>query len=366
MNTTKGRILLVDDMPSNIKRAAAMLRGEGYEVHYAQDGQTALRRAYQEDFDLILLDIIMSGIDGLEVCRRLKAHEGASDIPVIMLTAKNTKQSLKEGFQAGAVDYVTKPFDEDELLARVSTHVSLHQKKQELAYLNASKNRFFSIMSHDLINNSSYILGSISLLKNRLGPITETDNKTGEFIALLEKAANNSNQLLNDLLTWGRSQMNQIQFEPQWQNVRTIFQKAYQNNEALLKNKKIRISIEAPADLNVWADENMLNTCLRNILSNAIKYSHRGEAIILRGEKKTDSTWLSVADNGIGMNDKQVANLFKLEKSVSYPGTEKEMGTGLGLLVTHEFITRHDGQIVVRSEPQKGSTFHLQFPTPTS
>lgn len=143
-------VLIVDDMPKNIQAAAAILSKEGYDISFDEDGESALRHVRDMKFDLILLDITMPNTDGYEVCRRLKADPEAGRIPVIFLTARSDIDSIVKGFDVGAADYVTKPFNEAELLARVKTHLALKQADTQLRELNAAKDKFFSIISHDL------------------------------------------------------------------------------------------------------------------------------------------------------------------------------------------------------------------------
>ena len=159
MNQIKPRILVVDDVMQNLQVVGTMLRNEGYDVMPAGSGPQALERVRVRVPDLILLDLMMPEMDGLEVCRRLKADSSTRQIPIIFLTASNEMEHLVKGFEAGAVDYVTKPFNGAELLARVRTHLELKLARERLREMNDEKNEFMGIAAHDLRNPLSAIQG---------------------------------------------------------------------------------------------------------------------------------------------------------------------------------------------------------------
>jgi len=163
-STRKFKVLIVDDVPKNIQLAGSILQKEGYHISFANNGETALNLTKTNDFDLILLDIMMPEMDGFEVCGQLKQKPETRDIPIIFLTAKTGTESTIKGFEIGAVDYVTKPFNEKELLARVRTHLELRDAQKNLREANATKDKFFSIIAHDLKNPFNALLGLSKLL----------------------------------------------------------------------------------------------------------------------------------------------------------------------------------------------------------
>src|SRR5262249_11632109 len=164
MNLAKSRILVVDDVVQNLQVVGTMLRNEGYDVMPASSGPQALERVRVRLPDLILLDLMMPEMDGLEVCRRLKADPQNRQIPIIFLTASNEMEHLVKGFEAGAVDYVTKPFNGAELLARVRTHLELKLARERLREMNDEKNEFMGIAAHDLRNPLSAIRGYAEMM----------------------------------------------------------------------------------------------------------------------------------------------------------------------------------------------------------
>jgi CheY-like chemotaxis protein len=160
----KSRVLVVDDISKNLQIVGTMLRNEGYQVMPATSGVQALERALGQPPHLILLDLMMPEMDGLEVCRRLKAEPLTRQIPVIFLTASNEMEHLVKGFEAGAVDYITKPFNAPELLARVRTHLELQLARERLREMNEEKNEFMGIAAHDLRNPLSAIKGFAEMI----------------------------------------------------------------------------------------------------------------------------------------------------------------------------------------------------------
>jgi len=165
------RILIVDDVPKNIQVAANILQRQGYHMAFAQNGKAALSQIRANCFDLVLLDIMMPEMDGFEVCMEMKNAPETKDIPIIFLTAKTDTDSIVKAFELGAMDYVTKPFNGAELLSRVKTHLELNHTRRKLVEANASKDKFFSIIAHDLKNPFNAMIGLSRMLLTRYDKI---------------------------------------------------------------------------------------------------------------------------------------------------------------------------------------------------
>ena len=159
MNTKQKSILVVDDIVKNIQVIANVLYDQGFHVEFATNGEEALEWLKSQNFDLILLDVMMPGMDGFEVCEKIKEMPCCNETPIIFLTAKTDVDSIAKGFEAGAVDYITKPFNIKELLVRVNTHIKIQEQRKEMEELNHTKDKFFSIIAHDLKNPFNTILG---------------------------------------------------------------------------------------------------------------------------------------------------------------------------------------------------------------
>ncbi|MCB1192692.1 MAG: hybrid sensor histidine kinase/response regulator [Leptospiraceae bacterium] len=360
LKNTQGRIIIVDDVPKNIQLAANILTREGFHVEFSTDGNEVFNLIKDRDFDLILLDIMMPKMDGYDVCKQLKQNENTKDIPIIFLTAKSGAENITLGLELGAVDYVTKPFNIEELVRRVRTHVELKKKTQELKEANLSKDKFFSIIAHDLKNPFNAIMSIHSLLREEAVKIqSEQINK---YLDLLVPATKNAYSLLENLLEWSRLQ-NQTKI-PQKNNFSTeelIYTSIYPLSE-LLKQKEIELIYDLGENTKVLIDIHMMGSVLRNLLSNAIKFTKRNGKITIKSEKQNGFIKISVSDSGVGIPEKRIKSLFVIGEHVSSVGTEKELGTGLGLILCKEFVEKHSGKIWVESIEGQGSVFCFTIP----
>jgi two-component system sensor histidine kinase/response regulator len=353
-------ILIVDDVPDNLKVLSGILKEIGYKIRPVLNGQLALQVAENETPDLILLDIMMPGIDGYEVCRQLKLNPKLNEIPVIFISALNDTMDIVNAFKSGGVDYITKPFQAEEVSARVATHIKISEQSKELKELNATKDRFFSIIAHDLRGSIGSMM-QISELIARKGDVDEETLYT--FLESQKDLSKNTFQLLENLLNWARCNTNQIEYYPEMLDVSTIINASVSNIIYQANNKDLAISVSNPDQIRVFADENMFRSVIRNLLSNAVKYTPKGGAIsILITPAENNSVVFAVRDTGIGMPPKIVENLFRIDSKNYRPGTDGEPSNGLGLLLCNEFIKKQGGRLWVESEEGKGSTLSFIIP----
>ncbi len=354
------RVLIVDDVTKNIQLVANFLKQAGYEINYAVDGKSAINHISKEKFDLILLDIMMPEMDGFEVCHKLKSNEETRDIPVIFLTAKTDIESITKAFKVGGVDYVTKPFNKAELLARVKTHLDLQLQKRNLKELNATKDKFFSIIAHDLKSPLNQLLGLSEILKKEIEMDQEKD--ISRLVNLMNISAKSGRMLLENLLEWSRSQTGSIKYFPEDLDIVHITNEIIelQENNAIQKNISIQSKIKNGT--TVFADRNMIKTILRNLISNGIKFSKRGGNISLQTKKENGFVTYSVIDNGIGIKAGDIKKLFRIDINPNEIGNSEEKGTGLGLILCKEFVEINGGKIWVESNYGKGSAFNFSLP----
>jgi signal transduction histidine kinase len=363
----KFSILIVDDTPKNIQVVASILKELGYQVAFARDGQTALSTAKSAKFDLILLDIMMPEMDGYEVCQHLKTDSRTADIPIIFLTAKTESDNIVKGFEVGGVDYVTKPFNSAELVARVKTHLELRQARealkkseQQLRELNAAKDKFFSIIAHDLKNPFAALLGCADLLVQS-EPLTEDQKDLAETINM---ASQQAYDLLQNLLKWSRSQLGHLSCEPESFDICAAVNKTMLLLKNNADNKNIRLISEIEENTLVFADPDMTITIVRNLISNAVKYTSSGGSITVSAKDQGNAWEISVSDTGVGITPEDIKKLFRIDVKHSTHGTAKEEGTGLGLNLCKEFAEKSGGKIGVQSEVGKGSRFYFTLPKP--
>jgi signal transduction histidine kinase len=352
-------ILIVDDVPRNIQVLGTLLKKTDCELAVATSGQQALDTVARIKPDLILLDIMMPGMDGFEVCRKLKASIETNNIPVIFLSAKNETADMIKGYELGAVDYITKPVTGIELLTRVKTHLDFKEAKEKLKEEMVARDKFFSIISHDLHSSFGIILSFVQLLANNRNNLS--DQEIGEFLGDIESTTKNSLELLENLLEWARTQSGGIRFNPVKLNLGKLVQEILKSAGDIAGNKKIQITSTVNSQ-SIVADRNMLLLIIRNLVSNAIKFTPVGGQISIFSDMVDSSIKISVADNGVGIDQNKIEQLFRIDHKVSTPGTQNELGNGLGLILCQEFIQQHGGEIGIDSSPEKGTTVWFTLP----
>ncbi|HBD93161.1 MAG: hypothetical protein A2015_13875 [Spirochaetes bacterium GWF1_31_7] len=240
------------------------------------------------------------------------------------------------------------------------TEEQLIKNKAELVELNAVKDRFFSIIAHDLKNPFNAILGFTEHLLASWSDHKYSENL--DFIKIIHNSAESAYKLLENLLEWSRSQTGKIAFKPECLNISEVVSISSGVLCSQAQQKNIEIRSEINDELTVYGDKNMLSTVLRNLISNAIKFTHSGGIVTVRGVKNQTHITLFITDNGIGIPPEILDKLFKINEKTSRTGTADETGTGLGLLLCKDFIDKHNGTIQVESEPGKGSSFIITFP----
>ncbi len=356
------KVLIVDDVAKNIQLVANFLKQAGYDINFALSGESALDHIREDDFDLVLLDIMMPEIDGFEVCEKIKADERTKELPVIFLTAKTDIESITKGFEAGGVDYITKPFNKAELLARVKTHLDLRAQRKELEELNATKDKFFSIIAHDLKGPLNQVMGLSDILQAELAVCDERNLQ--QLGSLINDSVKSARTLLNNLLDWARSQTGTINYKPEKLNLKKMVSEVIKLNENNASQKNISIRNNVKNGHLTFADENMIMTVLRNLIGNSIKFTKQRGTIEVDARTENDYIIVSVTDNGIGIKKEDIPKLFKIGENHNKIGNSEEKGTGLGLILSKEFVEINGGKIWARSEIGKGSRFSFSLPIP--
>jgi signal transduction histidine kinase len=326
---------------------------------------------------LILLDIMMPEMDGFEVCQQLKANANTENIPVIFLTADMDKEKIIRGFQMGAVDYVTKPFNTEELITRIQTQLKLKtteeqlkQKIEELEIIrqelvstvvqlqeaNATKDKFFSIIAHDLGNLFTGLIGlSDSIVEHQ--EVIDNDSE----LLMLQNCSNRGYNLLKNLLEWSRLQAGKIKAQPEIINVEFLVTTNIDllNSQIAAKNISLSVSLETKM---ILVDGYMFNTVIRNLLANAVKFTPKNGQIAISSHSQETEVEISIKDTGVGIGTKEIDKLFRIDVHHSTMGTAGESGTGLGLILCKEFIEKNNGTIWVESAEGKGSQFYIRLP----
>lgn len=356
----KDHILVVDDNLNNLQLCAKILREKNYNVSLAEKGSSAFLVIDQQKPDLILLDVMMPEIDGYQVCRKLKSIEATRDIPVIFLTARNDMNDLLEGFNAGGIDYITKPFNQQELLVRVSTHLELSKARKKIVEMNKTKEKLYSIISHDLRSPLSGIVSTISAINDQT--IDKNDELFDILLLEIEKNTKNLFNLLDNLLEWTRFQNGSIQMKLLNTPINPIIQECIEILNNVAKEKNISIEADIEESISAKFDEVTMHTVFRNLLSNAIKFTPQNGRITISAFSDKDTVSISFRDTGVGMPTEVLDKIFNHNRHHTSLGSNMEKGTGLGLFIVKDFIQKNEGILHVTSTLGQGTEFVIKLP----
>ena len=377
----KETILIVDDVPANVRVLYEFLAMNSFKVHVAKDGKSALSTVEHVSPDLILLDIMMPDMNGFEVCQALKAQQHTYDIPIIFMTALARIEDKVKGFSLGAVDYITKPFQHEEVLARITTHLSLrklqnqlkeeinvrkdiekslHRRTVELERRNKELDAFARTVAHDLKNPLDCIVKFIALLLEECSPNTPLTAESLEYLRWIAKSGENMLNIIDALLLLaGASKRGIVNIAPLDMDL-IVSQVIQQRLGQMLEKSHGRIKIPecwpvalgyAPWIEEVWA----------NYLTNGLKYGGNPPLLELGGEIQEDGMirfW--VRDNGEGLSEEAQTRLFTPFTRL-HPKSE---GYGLGLAIVQQIIEKLNGQTGVECQLGKGCLFYFTLPPP--
>lgn len=370
-NVEGRRILLVDDDRINLRILAGILKKEGYVAAEANSGERALELYVEFRPHLVLLDVVMTGIDGLETCRRLKRAHGERCAPIIFITAKNDSEDVIEGLAAGGVDYLPKPFQPKEVAARIKTHLQnqlLAEQQlslvEQLRNANESKNRFLGMAAHDLRNPLASIRGISEFLRaGAVGPLTADQL---DLVDTIQTTSQGMLQMVNELLDVATIEAGELKVIPQPGSLDELVSRCVTlaNMEASKKDTKIALD---PRDGRVTLsfDAAKMKQVVDNLLSNSVKYSPPGSAItvIVRRETATPHVIFAVRDQGPGIPHDERDKLFKDFSRLSVQPTGGEKSTGLGLAICRKIVEAHGGTIVAENLPDRGCEFRVTLPS---
>ena len=319
--------------------------------------------------DLILLDVMMPGLNGFEVAEKLKENPETRDIPIIFLTALNATSDVVRGFKAGANDFISKPFHKEELLIRVSHQISLIaarriiiRQTEELQRTISGRDKLYSVIAHDLRSP----IGSIKMVLNMLLlnlPASSIGKDMHEMLNMANRMTEEVFSLLDNLLKWTKSQIGRLNVVYQQFDLVPIIQGVIEIFSIAAELKNIRLRVEIPDTLEVYADCDMMKTVIRNLISNAMKFTPEGGDITIRvRQDDAQAAIVEVSDSGCGISKENQAKLMKPSTHFSTFGTKNEEGSGLGLLLCQDFATKNGGRLWFESEEGKGSTFSFSIP----
>ena len=371
-----GRILVVEDNPINRRLLEAILAKQGYATIMASNGEEAVDLALSENPDLILLDVMMPGKDGFQVCTEIKQYPAFAETPIIFLSSLSAATDRIRGLELGATDYICKPFDIGEVLARVKTQLRvgtltrelraanhelqlrqalLERAEAELDRSNKELEQFAYVASHDLQEPLRMVSSYTQLLARRYKGKLDTD--ADEFIAFAVDGANRMQSLINDLLAYSRVGTRGKEFRAD--RLQACFELALANLKAAIEESGAVVTHDPLP--TVMVDKMQIGQLFQNLIGNAIKY-HGVEPprVHVSAEQKGNDWVFSVRDNGIGVDPQYAERIFvifqRLHTREEYPGT------GIGLSICKKIVERHGGRIWVESQVGAGATFYFTLP----
>ena len=355
------KILIVEDNFITSDEIKDRLQNLGYnKIETAFTGDEAIAKNEIFRADLILMDINLGqGMDGIEAVSQIHSRHNT---PVIYLTAYVDNNTIIRAKISEPYAYIIKPFEERELNIAIEIALYKHESEKKLAYTNkrlkesnATKDKFFSIIAHDLKNPMTHILGYSRLLMENAEKLDIEGVK--KYSTTINRATEQISGLLENLLEWSRLQSNTLQHNPTNFSIRTIAIETVGANQEIAQNKGIKLFSLVTEDYYAFADRNMITTVIRNLISNAIKFTSAGGQVYINAMYNNDYVEITVGDTGVGIPESTLPKLFRIDQHVSTPGTASETGTGLGLILCKDFIEKNNGEIQVKSKLNEGSKF---------
>jgi two-component system sensor histidine kinase/response regulator len=358
---TPDRILIVDDQEANVQVLGGMLGQLGFEIVPVTSGEQALRRLSAHPADLVLLDVLMPDMDGFEVCRRIREQPLLAEIPIIFLSAADDKTFIVRALEAGAVDYVTKPFNKAELMSRVRTHLALKQARDNLRHLAEDKDELLGILAHDLKNHLGGMQMSAQLMHDRSEELA--DARLKRMSANILNASNQMFSFVKEFLANAAADRGFV-LNLEGVSLSEASNAAVQRYAEAAKRKDITLHVEFPLEVPlILADRVALDQVIDNLVSNAVKFSPTDKSIWLSiGSATNGFLEFRVRDEGPGCDEQDISNMFNRYRRLSARPTAGEPSTGLGLSIVKRHVDAMSGTIHCEGAPGKGATFVLRLP----
>jgi two-component system sensor histidine kinase/response regulator len=385
--TSDFNILMVDDNPKNLQLLGSTLRNEGYQLEFATNGFTALSWIDKKQFDLILLDVMMPGMSGFEVCEEIRKKESMTDVPILFLTAKVEKESIVQGLKLGAQDYIAKPFDTAELLARVRTQLELRYSKEQLKNINQileqkvqerteelnlanaklivaneellsldkAKSEFLHIISHEIRTPLNGIKGSVDIIRE------QSNSNFEKLFYILDASVARLERFSLMALKITQLKMGRYNIDKQMFPLLLMIDSILNKLKSKVEHKSLQIEkIFEKTELQAKGDYELLSTCLHSIIDNAIKFSPSGGKITIKINIVSDAIVIEIADQGAGFSKLALNNIFKLFSPGEKHINENE---GIELALSKLIIDAHSGIIEAINLPERGALVKVTLPS---
>jgi two-component system sensor histidine kinase/response regulator len=369
MSEKEINILIVDDIPENVDVLKKTLEEQGYTITMAPSGDVALKIAPQVLPDLILLDVMMPGLNGFETCVKIKAIQDLNDIPVIFVTGKAATEDIVNGFEVGGVDYITKPFNQKEILSRVRAHIELlhtkrkvKQQNKELKELNHIKNKFLGVASHDLRGALTGIIGYLDLCLSDFIELSEQEEK--EYIARTKNKADLMLEQVNNLLDVSSIEKGEINLVVQKHRLNPLVDQFLATQRLLARTRKIEIEEDVEEIDPIVFDSQRIYQVLNCLMSNALKFSKQESKVFFSMKKINDHVKLSIGDLGPGFSKEDEAKIFKEKPEGIAECLDSNGKVGFSLYIARKIIEAHKGQL--KSEKSSDAIHSVTLTLPLS
>ncbi len=379
-------ILIVDDNPYNLQILGNLLKEELFSVEFATSGEGALEWLQKKSFDLVLLDINMPGMNGFEVCREIRGNNKYNNMPVIFLSANTERDSMLKGFEIGAQDYVTKPFDSRELMSRVKTHLKLKVTIEQLKDLNCTledmvqertaqlkvaneklemlneklldldraKSEFLNLISHEIRTPLNGMVGPIELIKE-----SDCSADISALVNILDASVQRLEQFSVNALLITRLKTKPKEICPEDVHLDEIIDRVLADRIEKIQSKDIRIRVYTGTGNNIKAERELLKLCLRNVIDNAVKFSPPGSEVEIVTTAENEFINISVRDQGEGFNNQIMKEAFNI---FSFGDKKEDNAQGLGLPLAKMIMEAHNGTIVLSNNNDRGARVDMKIP----
>jgi two-component system, sensor histidine kinase and response regulator len=362
------KVLIVDDVAYNVILLKEIFINHGFEVITCNSSQEVFKTIEETIPDIFLVDVIMPGINGFDLCIELKKIESVKNIPVIFLSAISDMQTKLNGLKVGGVDYIIKPYDAEEVIERVNVHLKIYSLEKEnrmmiqsLNQLNQEKDELMQILTHDMKSPLTSVMLYSEILKEEFGKIPQ--EKIIKYSNSIYDSCKKILEMIKELSRVSKIQSIKDHTKRSQFNLYEFFLNAIDLVQSQLEKKNIELIFEFSLnEPTVNLDEKRLSHIISNLLNNAIKFTNlNGRILINVNTIEKNLLRMTLQDNGIGISKKIMGTLFDKFSLSHRKGTEGEDGTGLGMYITKDFVESMDGKIFIHSEVNQGTEVILEF-----